>query len=89
MITAIRRIIPTPVSAATQTVPEVKVETWTPKRPKTGRMGKVNNVRDAFNRLLSAGQKRPHSSVSNTNNTGNTIEIESSVTFYSSIFRRN
>ena len=33
-MTAIRRVVPLPPSP--DALPEVKVETWTPKRPKTG-----------------------------------------------------
>lgn len=62
LVTAIRRVVPTPViPAAAAPVPEVKVETWTPKRPKTGRYSKLNTVKNALNKLIYAGQKRSFS----------------------------
>ena len=59
------------IPAAAAPVPEVKVETWTPKRPKTGKYSKLNTVKNALNKLIYAGQKRSFSAANNGANQGN------------------
>lgn len=85
LVTAIRRVTPAPAPKLPD--PEVKVEVWTPKRPKSGRYSKLNPVKDALNKLIYAGQKRSHFTAnSNRNSTGLYHLYFTTFTFHQIVF---